>query len=90
MLVLSSEKALGLSLYFAKCGHSFLGNLTVTQHNTFLQQFQKMCLGIKMTVKDQLVFLGAPLGDAVKRGLLSTKIEKLDKLSNTVEHLDAH
>ena len=58
---------------------------TVTQHNTNLQQYQKVCRGIKVTAKDQHVTLGAPLGDAVKRDVLSTKIEELDKITNTVE-----
>ena len=67
-----------------------MGNPPVTQHNTILQQYQKVCPGIKVTAKDQLVILGAPLGDEVKCDLLSTKIEELDEISNTAEHLDAH
>ena len=67
-----------------------MGNPTVTQHSKILQQFQKVCPGIKVTAKDQLVILGATLQDAVKRDPLSTKIEGHCKISNTVEHLDAH
>ena len=43
-----------------------------------------------MTAKDHLVTLGPPLGDAVKCDVFSNKIEKLDKISNGVEHLVAH
>ena len=46
--------------------------------------------GNKVTAKYQLVILGSLLGDAVKLDFLSTKIDELDKTSNTVERLDAH
>ena len=68
----------------------FLENPTVTHHDTIVEQSQKVCPGIKVTTKDQPVFLCAPLGDAVKCDLLPTKIEERDKISNTVEHLDAY
>ena len=57
---MSAEKDLGLSLNFAKLELCFFENRTVKQHNKNLQQFQKLCLGIKVTAKDQLVILGAP------------------------------
>ena len=66
---------------------SVLVNSTVTQQNTFLQQFQKVCYCIKVTANNQLVILGVPLGDADKRDLLSTKIEDLVRVSNTLTHI---
>ena len=87
---MSSEKDLGLSVNLPMCNFCVLANPTVTQHNTILQQFQKVTPGIKVTAKDKFIILGAPLGDAVKRDLLSSNIEELDKISNTVEHPDAH
>ena len=52
--VMSIEKDLGLNLNFIKCELCFLGNL-VMQHDTILQQFQKVCPGTKVTAQDQLV-----------------------------------
>ena len=56
----------------------------------FCNNFEKTCPGIKATAKDQLVILGAPLRRVVKRDFLFTKIKKTNKISNTVEYLDAH
>ena len=63
----------------------FLGNLTVKQHNTNLQQFQKLCLGVKVTAKDQLVILGVPLGDADKRGRFVVFVVVVGNLRQLVE-----
>ena len=78
-----------MSLNFAKCELCFGENLTVTEGNSNLQQFQKVRPCIKVTAKYQLVLWGALLGDTVKRELLSAKIEELE-ISDTVEHIDAH
>ena len=75
--VMSSEKDLRLKLNFAKSELCFLEILLSRSMTHFCKNFQKVWPGEKVTAKEQLVILCAPLGYEVKRDLLSTKIEEI-------------
>ena len=68
----------------------FSGDITEKRRSTILASFQKLCLGIKRPKKDELIFLGSPLGPKSQADLLEKKIKELEKVNGIVEKLVAH
>ena len=88
--IIAAEKELGLSLNSNKCEICFLGNPTNKQYETILNQFNKVCPNIKVTTRENLVVLGAPVGSTATKESLQSKIDDLEKIVSVVEHLDSH
>ena len=85
-----AEKMPGLKNEPTKCGFFFLGDITEKRRSTILASFQKLCPGIKLPKKDELIILGSPLGLKSQADLLEMKINEMEKLIGIIEKLDAH
>ncbi len=88
--VISQENYLGLSLNTSKCEICFLGTPSASLMKSVHLQFAKICPGIKVTAKEDLIVLGAPLGTTSRTELMRSKIIELGRVTEIVDKLDAH
>ena len=65
-------------------------DITEKRRSKILASSQKLCSGIKTAKKNELIFLGSPLGSKSQADLLEKKINELEKVNGIVEKLDAH
>ena len=68
----------------------FFGDITDKRRSTILASFQKLCSGIITPKKDELMFLGSPLGLKSQAHLLGKIINEFEKVNGIIEKLDAH
>ena len=68
----------------------FPGDITEKRRSTILASFQNFCPWIKTPKRDELIFLGSPLGPKSQADLLKKKLKELEKVNGIVERLDAH
>ena len=88
--ILKSEQIYGLSLKTEKCELCFLGPTTITQYNSFLTQFRKICPNINIKIKEKLLILGSPIGELCQKEMLDEKVKELEKILDVIYKLDAH
>ena len=81
---------IGLRINPGKCELFFLGVQTPEQQATILAQFNAVCPGVKVTSFDELVVLGAPLGDDAITNCLLTKRSDLERMVKNLENIDTH
>ena len=85
-----AEKTLGLKIKLRKCKTFFLGDITEKRQLTILAFFRKLYPGIKTPKKDELFFLGSPLGPKSQADLMEKKINELENGNWIIGKLDAH
>ena len=88
--IIPSADECGLSIEKTKCYLSFLGNCTESSKKRIKALFYEICPGIEVEDRENLEFLGLPMGASARRDLLNKKMIQLQRLSDVVTKLDAH
>ena len=76
--IISAAAEVGLELHPSKCEIIFLGRPTEDLKESIIADFNQVCPGIQETKPENLVILGAPVGETARKALLTAKRSELE------------
>ena len=89
-MIISESAKLGLEVRPDKCELYCLGNSSETQKSLILSEFNKISPLIETPGIDNLIILGAPVGNLAISNALSDKIADLERMCLCLKNIEAH
>ena len=89
-MIISESAKLGLEVRPTKCELYFLGNSSETQKSLILSEFNKISPLIETPGIDNLIILGAPVGNLTISNVLSDQIADLERMCLRLKNIEAH
>ena len=90
LMIISESTKLGLEVRPDKCELYFLGNSSETQRSLILSEFNKISPLIETPGIDNLIILGALVGNLAISNVLSDKIAELEFMCLRLKNIEVH
>ena len=88
--IIEESEKLGLEIHSKKCEITFLGQPSITRQQEILDRFRTISPFTEVTNIEDLVILGAPIGQLAIEDCIRQKTESLERMRSRLGELEAH